>query len=318
MSGDRGLVQLLVCPSCRTGLVEKTDGALRCPCEGTTYARESGVWRLLDESGRLDAARFLAGYHAVRRSEGWGADEDGYYQALPFEDQSGRHPEIWRIRATTYRLFVRKVMQTIETARGGQRILDLGAGNGWLSYRLARRGHEVAAIDLSDDGRDGLGAHVRYDGEAPFAAIQASFDRLPWPDDIIDLAIYNGSLHYSFDYRVTLREALRVLAPGGRVVILDSPFYRHAESGEAMVRERENVFRVDCGGDTVGAPNEGFLTVARLDELAQDLRISWRLSHSYYGLRGMVQPVKNRIMGRREQARFPVVIGSPSAGEASR
>ena len=318
MSGDMGLVQLLVCPSCRAALVEETDAILRCTVEGTSYVRESGVWRLLDESGGLDATRFLAHYQAVRRSEGWGANDDGYYQALPFEDRTGRHPAIWSIRATTYRVFVRRVMQAIETACGGQRILDLGAGNGWLSYRLARRGHEVAAVDLNDDPQDGLGAHVHYDREAPFEVIQASFDRLPWPDDVIDMAIYNGSLHYSTDYRATLREALRVLAPGGRVVILDSPFYRHSKSGEAMVREREDVFRADYLCDTGGVPNEGFLTVARLDQLEQDLGISWRVLHPYHGLRWAIAPVKNRIMRRREQARFPVVIGSPSSGGASR
>lgn len=318
MSGDMELVQLLVCPSCRTPLVEETDGILRCPDEGTTYTREAGVWRLLDDSRGSDATRFLAHYQAVRRREGWGADDDGYYRALPFEDRTGRHPAIWYIRATTYRVFARKVMQPIETVRGRQRILDLGAGNSWLSYRLARRGHEVAAVDLNDDPQDGLGAHVHYDREAPFAVIQASFDQLPWPDEVIDLAIYNGSLHYSTDYCATLREALRVLAPGGRVVILDSPFYRHRKSGEAMVREREDVFRDDCGGDTGGMGNEGFLTLARLDGLEQDLGISWRVLHPYYGLRWALQPVKNWIMGRREPARFCVVIGSSSSGEASR
>ena len=175
----------------------------------------------------------------------------------------------------------------------------------------------MAAVDLNDDPRDGLGAHVHYDCDEPFAAIQASFDRLPWPDDVIDLAIYNGSLHYSADYGATVREALRVLAPGGRVVILDSPFYRHTKSGDSMVREREDVFRADDGCDTGGVPNEGFLTAARLDELEKDLVVSWQVLHPYYGLRGVLRPVKNWIMGRREQARFPVVIGSLSSGEAS-
>ena len=95
------------------------------------------------------------------------------------------------------------------------------------------------------------------------------------------------------------------------------PFYRHTKSGEAMVREREDVFRADYGCDTVGVANEGFLTPARLDHLTQDLGISWRLLNPYYGLRGVLRPLKNWIMGRREQARFPVVIGSPSSGEAS-
>ena len=233
------LVQLLVCPSCRAALVEQSEGVLSCPVEETAYVRQSGIWRLADATGGSEAARFLACYQAVRRNEGWGASDDGYYRALPFADATDRHAAIWNIRATTYRLFIRAIMRPIEAAGAEQRVFDLGAGNGWLSYRLARRGHEVAAVDLNDDPADGLGAHVHYDPEAPFERVQASFDDLPWGDNVVDMAIYNGSFHYSRNYTATLREALRVLVPGGRVVILDSPFYRVRESGKAMVRERE-------------------------------------------------------------------------------
>ena len=38
------------------------------------------------------------------------------------------------------------------------RILDLGAGNGWMSYRLALQGHLPIAVDLLTNDRDGLGA----------------------------------------------------------------------------------------------------------------------------------------------------------------
>ena len=58
------------------------------------------------------------------------------------------------------------------------RLLDLGAGNGWLSYHLARRGHEAAAVDLTVNDFDGLGAHVHFD--APFTPVQAEFDHLPF------------------------------------------------------------------------------------------------------------------------------------------
>ena len=64
--------------------------------------------------------------------------------------------------------------------------------------------------------------------------------------------------------------------------------------------------------------NEGFLTRTRLDELGRDLGIVWQVAHAYPGLRGLLRPVKNRILGRREQARFPLVVGTLSAKEARR
>jgi SAM-dependent methyltransferase len=261
---------------------------------------------------------FLAYYQAVRREEGWGDDGDGYYRALPFEDRSGRHPTIWRIRAATYRGFLHTVMEPIEAAHGKRKILDLGAGNCWLAYRLAGRGHEVAAVDLNDDLRDGLGASVHYGPETQFALIQASFDHLPWPADVIDLAIYNGSFHYSIDYRATLREALRLLRPRGRIVILDSPFYRRSSSGLAMVREREQAFRADHGLDAGSMTNEGFLTYTRLNALGHHLGITWKVIHPYRGIRSALRPLKNRISGHREQARFPIVTGFATSGGASR
>ena len=303
-------MQLLECPSCRAGLVEETEGVLRCSVEGTAYAREAGIWRLVDASGGPDAAGFLTHYREVRRYEGWGAADNDYYRALPFVDTTERHAAIWKIGATTYRLFIDKVLRSMEAAGATGRVLDLGAGNGWLSYRLARRGHEVAAVDINDDPADGLGAHVHYDPEVRFELVQASFDNLPWCDGAVDLAIYNGSFHYSRDYGVTLGEALRVLAPGGRVVILDSPFYRRHTSGTAMVREREDAFRADYGIDSRPLINEGFLTGTRLRELAHDLGVSWQVSFPYHGLRAALRPLRNRISGRREQARFPLVVGT--------
>ncbi len=309
MTATLGLARLLVCPACRAPLVEDTETVRRCPVERARYVREAGIWRMLAPSVSDDVASFLRHYREVRRREGWGSSEGAYYRALPFKDTTSRHQDIWNIRALTYRLFLRKVMGPAESEKPGLRILDLGAGNCWLSDRLARRGHEVAAVDINDDPTDGLGAHVHYDSARRFDPVQASFDRLPWPAGAADLAVYNGSFHYSSDYGGTLQEAVRVLAPGGRVVIVDSPLYRRAAAGEVMLRERTEVFGVAYGLDAEGGSHEGFLTPARLDEVGRAVGLSWSAWYPFAGLRGALRPLKNRILRRREQARFPVIVG---------
>ena len=63
---------------------------------------------------------------------------------------SGPLARQWAVRARTFDAFVR----TVRAAgwRGRPSIsLDLGAGNGWLSYRLAIEGHRCRAIDIRDD-----------------------------------------------------------------------------------------------------------------------------------------------------------------------
>ena len=163
---------LLACVTCRAALMVDGDCAT-CPTCGAAYPRQDGIWRCL-APGRAEAfARFEHEYHTVRRAEGWGAETSDYYRALPFKDLSGRFPALWRIRARNFEALLSSMSSNDERRLT---ILDLGAGNGWLSYQLARRGHDVAALDIQVDTRDGLGAHIHYD--AAFTPIQAEFDRL--------------------------------------------------------------------------------------------------------------------------------------------
>ena len=81
-------------------------------------------------------------YESIRRAEGRGSDDPAYYRALPFEDLTDRFRSDWQIRATSFRALVRHVLEPAEARqRGPLRVLDLGAGSGWLSNRLAQRGH---------------------------------------------------------------------------------------------------------------------------------------------------------------------------------
>jgi SAM-dependent methyltransferase len=183
----------------------------------------------------------------------------------------------------------------------------VGAGNGWLSGRLALRGHQVAGVDLQTGKLDGLGAWVHYD--APFTPVQAEFDRLPFAPGQADLLIFNASFHYSTGYEATLAEALRVLRPEGCLAIVDSPIYHDASSGTQMVRERESQFQRDYGFPSNAIPCENYLTYDRLDRLAADLGLRWELIKPFYGWRWALRPWRARLRGHREPAGFLVIVG---------
>jgi SAM-dependent methyltransferase len=94
--------------------------------------------------------------------------------------------------------------------RPGERILDLGCGDGALTERLVAAGCEVVAVDASPEqvaaarGR-GLDARVA-DGEAlPFAAE-------------FDAVFTNAALHWMRDADAVLASVHRALRPGGRFV----------------------------------------------------------------------------------------------------
>src|ERR1700693_5617306 len=150
--------------------------------------------------------RFLEDYLRIRQAEGRGSDDPEYYLALPHEP----------IRRRTYRYFERHVLAAMEReACRPLDLIDLGAGTGWMSYRLALRGHRPVAVDILTDGRDGLGAARHFPARHSFTRIDAEFDQLPVPDARFDVVLYNASLHYSANYFTTLVEARRCLRPGG-------------------------------------------------------------------------------------------------------
>ncbi len=129
--------------------------------------------------------------------------------------------------------------------------------------------------------------------------------------------MFNASLHYSTDVEVTVAEALRVLRPEGRIVVLDSPVYRRAESGIQMVREREQDFERRYGCRSNSLESENFLTFDRLEELATSLSLSWETLQPSYGLKWHLRLWKESLLGHREPARFMLLVGKIRAGRGS-
>lgn len=297
-----------ICPRCRSSL-ERIDSSLfRCPQEGLAFPRKNGIWRFLLPEREAHFQDFIKEYETIRRAEGRGAQDPSFYRALPFEDLSGQFQGDWRIRARSYRVLLKRVLPPMEKEVSQPlKVLDLGAGNGWLSNRLTMHGHHLAAVDLAVNQFDGLGAHRNY--HTNFTPVQAEFDRLPFHTDDADLVIFNAAFHYATSYLDTLKESLRVLRRGGQVVIMDTPIYHHPESGEQMVREREAQFEAQFGFPSNALPSENFLTYRRLDSLADKLKLRCSTFTPFYGLRWILRPWIARLRGNREPAKFHIIVG---------
>jgi ubiquinone/menaquinone biosynthesis C-methylase UbiE/DNA-binding transcriptional ArsR family regulator len=99
-------------------------------------------------------------------------------------------------------------------------VADLGCGTGALARELARSGARVVGVDRSAAMlRE---ARRRTKGLANVELHQASLEALPIPDRSCDLALLLLALSYVDDVERVLREAGRILAPGGRIVLLDA------------------------------------------------------------------------------------------------
>ncbi|MES1242339.1 MAG: class I SAM-dependent methyltransferase [Acidobacteriota bacterium] len=270
-----------------------------------------GIWRFLSPEREAIFAPFLRDYTRIRHAEGRGSDDPEHYLRLPDCDPSHPIAWQWRMRGRTWEAFRSRVLPRL-----GPKILDLGAGVGWLSHRLAELGRQPCAVDVSVDDRDGLAAARHYRPEWP--RLQAELDRLPLADGQADAVVYNASLHYSPDYAATLREALRVLRPGGSVVILESPIYRREESGRRMVAERHADFERRFGTRSDALPSIEYLTWERLGALGRELGLRWRKVPTWYGWRWALRPWVARLKRKREPSRFVILVGTTGSPAAAR
>ena len=224
----------LVCPSCH-GPLDLYDAEVACGAEGIDFPLRDGVPELILPASRKRVSRFLSRYLAVRHAERWTDDDRTALLALPYEDLVGGRAWMWRVRARGLDA-LKGILATHFGARR-VRVVERGAGVAWLSYRLAIEGHEVLATDVNLDPRDGLGA-ARHYAEAGVAVARcgAEAERLPLAAGSVDLVVDAASFHYGLQ-TASVREAARVLAPGGLLAIVDSPVYSSRLAGEAMLAE---------------------------------------------------------------------------------
>jgi len=282
--------------------------AFWCDHDELAFSRVDGIWSFLRPGREDHFRRFIQEYEFIRSREGRGSDEAEYYRSLPYLDKSWPLGDQWAIRAKSFDSFIKKVVEPMEGIRKrGLKVLDMGAGNGWLSYRMAMRNHAVAAVDLTTNSFDGLGTHRFY--AARFIPVRSEFIYLPFDEDQFDLVVFNASFHYAESYKKVLTEVLRVLISEGTIVILDSPVYRNEDSGRQMVREREAQFERKYGFPSNSLQSENYLTYQRLRQLEEGLPIEWIISEPYYGLRWKLRSLKAFLLGTREPAKFALIEG---------
>ena len=290
------------CPECGgTFDDERSADARTCRMCARTYERRDGVWRFLTSARAERLAPFIAQYRAVR-------DRDGHrrtlpaehYRTLPSVPRTDPQAAEWLVRRETYHHLLQRVLAAESQP---MQVLDVGAGTGWLSHRLASLNQRVVAVDALDDEADGLGAWRHYD--VPFVVVQADFDALPLVPKQFDLVVFNGSLHYAPDAAATLARARRMLAPNGALVVMDSPMFRRDRDGAAMVDEKHSHFRRDLAVADDIRPGVGYLTFARLGAIAESLD----LQAQFVPTRGPLPWRLRRQFARVRLRRAPAAFG---------
>lgn len=99
----------------------------------------------------------------------------------------------------------------------GQRILDVATGTGMVAQALARRGAVVTALDQSE-AMLGVARSRQLKG---VTFVQGEAERLPFEDASFDALTFTYLLRYVDDPQATLCELARVIAPGGRIGMVE-------------------------------------------------------------------------------------------------
>ncbi len=297
------------CPECGSTLVAPSmagpsTGPLICRSCDMEVACRGGILHFLSDTRLAQIEPLIAQYRRVREQDGYRQRAAAYYRELPEVDRGDPQHAVWRIRQESFRHLCRGVLARL--GRRPLRVLDLGAGNGWLSHRLTLLGNVCVAVDWLDDADDGLGAARHY--STTFTRLQADFDHLPLVAGQFDAVIFNASLHYSANPSATLRNAAKALLDGGTLVVMDSPVFVSDADGQRMLAEREQRF-----ADRIGKPVEwgaGYLTVDGLARTATEAGLMLRRIRS----RGGPGWAFRRWLAGRKLRRQPASFGIWSYG----
>jgi SAM-dependent methyltransferase len=113
------------------------------------------------------------------------------------------------------------------------RVADLGCGEGYLTIETSRWASKVIAVDRSKAVLDKARELASRRKVSNVIWKKGELERLPLGDASVDVAMMSQALHHAADPAKALKEAARILVPGGRVLVLDL-----REHDETWVKDR--------------------------------------------------------------------------------
>ena len=103
----------------------------------------------------------------------------------------------------------------------GLRVLDVGAGLGELSARMADAGADVVSVDVEWSHLHFTLKNQVY--QSYFSRVMGDVNRIPFKDCAFDVTCCRSTLHHLGDIKGSIKEMARVTRPGGHVLLISEP-----------------------------------------------------------------------------------------------
>jgi ArsR family transcriptional regulator len=136
------------------------------------------------------------------------------------------------------------------------RLIDLGTGTGRMLTLLGARARTAVGLDLSQQMLNIARAHVAQAGLRDCQVRHGDIRATGLPNGIGDLVVVHQVLHYLMDPAAAVAEAARLVAPGGKLLVVD-----FAPHGHEFLREAHQHRRLGFSDDEM----ERWLVEAGLD-----------------------------------------------------
>jgi ubiquinone/menaquinone biosynthesis C-methylase UbiE len=128
-------------------------------------------------------------------------------------------------------------------------VLEIGTGKGGFLVELARHVAAITTVDIAAEEQESARLNARYAGvEEKIRFVLRDSGRLPWRAATFDAAVTMNAMHHIRHFERVLEEMLRVVKPGGKIVLADfSPrgfqiiAREHEAEGRKHPRERYDI-----------------------------------------------------------------------------
>jgi arsenite methyltransferase len=158
--------------------------------------------------------------------------------ALQFDEEAARRIETTYLTPDVVAQW-QAVLRALEL-RAGERVLDIGSGPGLLAHDMAITVGSLGRVNGMDISESMLAMSRKRCLDPPWADFRAGDAiNLPFSDGEFDVAVSTQVYGYVVDVETALKDAYRVLRPGGRLLVVDTDWHSivwHSTSPARMNR----------------------------------------------------------------------------------